>query len=193
MKPDRLNAFTDGVMAVALTVIVLELPVPDRPGLKALLPDLPLLGMYALAFAKIGIYWSNHHNMLHAARKVNGRVLLANLVLLFWLTLVPFVIRWIGQAGITRDTVVAFGSIMLLSALSYAFLKRALIAAEGEQSRVAAAAGADLKGRVTLASYAAALVVAFVMPLAAIAIYVAVALMWLIPDRRFEALEDVLD
>jgi uncharacterized membrane protein len=189
MKPDRLNAFTDGIMAVAITIIVLELPIPQRPGLKALIPELPLLGLYALAFTKVGIYWSNHHHMLQAVKRIDGRVLLMNLLLLFWLSLIPFVIRWVGEAGITRDTVVAFGAIMLLSALSYALLKRALVRCEGPDSRVAQATGADLKGRLSLIAYAGALVIAFIWPLAAILVYIAVSLMWLIPDRRFEALE----
>ena len=189
MKPERLNAFTDGIMAVAITIIVLELPIPKQAGLKALVPELPLLGLYALAFTKVGIYWTNHHHMMQAVKKVDGRVLLMNLLLLFWLSLIPFVIRWVGQAGITRDTVVAFGTIMLLSALSYALLKRALVRCEGENSRVAMATGADMKGRFSLIAYAVALIIAFITPLAAILIYVAVSLMWLIPDKRFEALE----
>ena len=189
MKPERLNAFTDGIMAVAITIIVLELPIPERPGLKALIPELPLLGLYALAFTKVGIYWSNHHHMLQAVKKVDGRVLLMNLLLLFWLSLIPFVIRWVGQAGITRDTVAAFGTIMLLSALSYALLKRALVRCEGEESRIVQATGRDMKGRLSLIAYAIALVIAFVSPGVAILIYVAVSLMWLVPDRRFEALE----
>jgi uncharacterized membrane protein len=188
MKPERLNAFTDGIMAVAITIIVLELPVPQQAGLKALLPALPLLGLYALAFTKVGIYWLNHHHMMQAVKKVDGRVLLMNLLLLFWLSLIPFVIRWVGQAGITRDTVVAFGTIMLLSALSYAFLKRALVRCEGEESLVAKATGADRKGRLSLIAYAIALLVALLSPFAAILIYIAVSLMWLIPDRRFETI-----
>ena len=189
MKPERLNAFTDGIMAVAITIIVLELPIPKQAGLKALIPELPLLGLYALAFTKVGIYWTNHHHMMQAVKKVDGRVLLMNLLLLFWLSLIPFVIRWVGQAGITRDSVVAFGTIMLLSALSYALLKRALVRCEGEDSRVAKVTGRDLKGRFSLIAYAVALIIAFITPLAAILIYVAVSLMWLIPDKRFEALE----
>jgi uncharacterized membrane protein len=189
MKPDRLNAFTDGVIAIIITIMVLELPVPKGSGLAALQPELPLFGLYALAFAKVGIYWSNHHHMLQAVKRIDGRVLLINLLLLFWLSLIPFVIRWVGEAGITRDTVVAFGTIMLLSALSYAFLKRALVRCEGPDSRVATATGADRKGRVSLIAYAAALAIAFASPLVAILIYMAVSLMWLIPDRRFEALE----
>jgi uncharacterized membrane protein len=189
MKPDRLNAFTDGVVAIIITIMVLELPVPKGSGLGALVPELPLFALYALAFAKVGIYWSNHHHMLQAVKRVDGRVLLTNLLLLFWLSLIPFVIRWVGEAGINRDTVVAFGAIMLLSALSYALLKRALVHCEGPDSRVAVATGADLKGRLSLIAYAGALLIAFIWPLIAIMIYIAVSLMWLIPDRRFEALE----
>jgi uncharacterized membrane protein len=189
MKPDRLNAFTDGVLAIVITIMVLELPVPRGAGLAALRPELTLFGAYALSFAKIGIYWSNHHHMLQAARRVDGRVLLMNLLLLFWLSLVPFVIRWVGESGITRDTVVAFGALMLCSSISYAFLKRALIRAEGPDSKVAVATGADRKGRMSIVAYLAALAIAFVSPLAAILIFIAVSLMWLVPDKRFEALE----
>jgi uncharacterized membrane protein len=189
MKPDRLNAFTDGVLAIIITIMVLNLPVPKGAGLGALLPELTLFGAYALSFAKIGIYWSNHHHMLQAAKCVNGRVLLANLLLLFWLSLVPFVIRWVGESGITGDTVVAFGVLMLFSAISYAFLKRALIRAEGPDSRVAQATGADLKGRMSIIAYLGALAIAFVSPGIAILVYVGVSLMWLVPDKRFEALE----
>jgi len=189
MNPTRLNSFTDGVVAIIITIMVLELPVPKASGLAALWPELPLFGIYALAFAKVGIYWSNHHHMLQAVKRVDGRVLLMNLLLLFWLSLVPFVIRWVGEAGITRDTVVAFGAIMLLSALSYALLKRALVRCEGPGSRVAQVTGADFKGRMSIIAYLGALAIAFVSPGIAILIYIAVSLMWLVPDRRFEAME----
>lgn len=189
MKTDRLNAFTDGVVAIIITIMVLELPVPEGSGLAALKPALPLFGLYALAFAKVGIYWSNHHHMLQAAKRVNGPVLLANLLLLFWLSLIPFVIRWVGEAGLTRDTVIAFGVIMLMSALSYTLLKRTLIHAEGPDSRVAQATGADLKGRLSIIAYLGAIAIAFVSPLVAMLVFVSVSLMWLIPDRRFEGLE----
>ena len=123
MNTNRLNSFTDGVVAIIITIMVLELPVPKAPGMAALVPLSVLFAAYALAFVKVGIYWAVHHNMLQAARRVDGKVLLANLFLLFWLSLVPFVVRWVGEAGITRDTVLAFGVIMLLCALSVALLR----------------------------------------------------------------------
>ena len=187
MKPDRLNAFTDGVVAIIITIMVLELPVPEAPGMAALKPGLTLFAAYALAFIKVGIYWSNHHHMLNAAKRVNGQVLLANLLLLFWLSLIPFVIRWVGEAGVTRDTVIAFGVIMLLCAISYAILKRMLIAADGPDSPVARATGRDAKGLLSIVAYIVAIGVALLSPLMAILIYFGISAMWLIPDRRFEA------
>jgi uncharacterized membrane protein len=189
MKTDRLNAFTDGVIAIIITIMVLELPVPKAPGMAALKPELFLFGAYALSFIKIGIYWSNHHHMLQAVRKIDGRVLWANLFLLFWLSLIPFVIRWVGEAGVTRDTVLAFGIIMLLCALSYTLLKRSLIAADGPNSLVEKATGSDAKGRFSIIAYVCGVIIAFVSPLVAILVYFAVAAMWLIPDRRFEGIE----
>jgi uncharacterized membrane protein len=189
MKTDRLNAFTDGVVAIIITIMVLELPVPKAAGIGALVPELFVFATYALSFVKVGIYWSNHHHMLQVVRKIDGRVLWANLYLLFWLSLIPFVIRWIGEAGVTRDTVLAFGFVMLMCSVAYALLKRSLIAAEGPDSRVAEATGKDTKGMVSIVAYVAALLVAFMSPLIAILIYLAIAAMWLIPDRRFEALD----
>ena len=189
MTTNRLNSFTDGVIAIIITIMVLELPVPKQPGMAALKPELFLFGAYALSFVKVGIYWSNHHHMLQAVKRINGRVLWANLFLLFWLSLVPFVMRWIGEAGVTRDTVFAFGVIMLLCAISYSVLKRTLIGADGPDSRVATATGNDAKGRLSIVAYIAAICLALVSPLAAILIYMAVAAMWLIPDRRFEGLD----
>src|SRR4029453_10348376 len=186
MKPDRLCAFTDGVIAIIITIMVLELPTPDEPGMAALRPVLPLFGVYALSFTKVGIYWVNHHHLLCAARKVDGRVLLANLFQLFWLSLVPWVMRWIGEAGLTRDTVLAFGAIMLMSALGFAWLRSALLNANDDDAPIVRATSHGRKGQITLISYVAALPLAFVSPLAAIVIYLIVALMWLIPDKRFE-------
>lgn len=190
MKPDRLCAFTDGVIAIIITIMVLELPLPHEPGIAALRPVLPLFGVYALSFAKVGIYWSNHHHLLCAARKVDGRVLLSNLFQLFWLSLIPYVMRWIGEAGLTRDTVLAFGAVMLMSALGFAFLRSALIMANGPGSAVARVTSRGHKGMITLVAYALALPIALLSPGAAIAIYVIVALMWLIPDKRFEGIEE---
>ena len=186
MKPDRLNAFTDGVIAIIITIMVLSLPVPAGAGFAALRPDITLFGAYALSFVNVGIYWNNHHHMLQAARRVDGRVLWANLFLLFWLSLFPFLIRWIGEAGVTAMPVAAFGAVLLLAGVAYYLLERALIAAEGEQSKIAKAVGAKTKEIMSVALYAAAIGLAFVSPWFSVAIYLAVSAIWLIPDRRFE-------
>jgi uncharacterized membrane protein len=189
MKTDRLNAFTDGVVAIIITIMVLALPVPANPGLAALQPLGVLFAAYALSFAKVGIYWSQHHHMLQAATRVDGRVLLANLFFLFWLSLIPFIVRWVGEAGITRDTVLAFGIDMLLCAGSFAWLRAALIACSGgAQSPIAMATARGRKGLVTIIAYILSIAVIMVSPYAAIAIYIAVAGMWLVPDKRFEQL-----
>ncbi len=187
MKPDRLNAFTDGVLAIAITIMVLELRVPQADSLAALEPALPLLAAYALSFVNVGIFWSNHHHMLMAARRIDGRALMANLVLLFFLTFVPFVIRWIGEAGLTRFPVAAYGVILVGASFGYTALEQALVAVEGPNGPVKAAVGRDFKGKVSLAMYLTAVPLAlFVSVWPAIGLYVAVALMWLVPDRRFE-------
>ena len=188
MTTQRLTSFTDGVIAIIITIMVLELPVPKAPGIAALQPLSVLFAAYALAFVKVGIYWSQHHNMLGAARRVNGKVLLANLFFLFWLSLVPFVVRWIGEAGITRDTVLAFGVVMLLCSLSFALVRAALLAANDADAPIVRAAGRSWKGLTTFAAYIFAIPLVFVSPWIAIAIYVAVAVLWLIPDKRLEAL-----
>jgi uncharacterized membrane protein len=187
MKPDRLCAFTDGVIAIIITIMVLELPTPHGTGWASLEPDLPLFGAYVLSFINVGIYWNNHHHMLQSARRVDGRVLWANLFLLFWLSLFPFVIRWIGEAGVTALPVAAFGVALLLAGFAYQLLEVALIGAEGKQSKVAQAVGAKVKEWVSIALYLTAVVVAFVVsPWLSVAIYFTVSVMWLIPDRRFE-------
>src|SRR5204863_9381007 len=153
MTPARLTSFTDGVIAVIITVMVLELPVPKAPGMAALQPLTVLFVVYALSFVKVGIYWSQHHNILQASKRVNGPVLLANLFLLFWLSLIPFVVRWVGEAGITRDTVVAFGVIMLLCSLSFAGLLYALLGANDADAPISRAARRGRKGPITLVGY----------------------------------------
>ena len=186
MKAERLCAFTDGVVAIAITIMVLELPVPEGTDLGSLKPLLPLFGAYVLAFVNVGIFWTNHHHMLQAVKHVDGSVLWANNLLLFWLTLIPFVIRWIGETGITSLPAAAYGGVLLMAALSYIVLERALIRAEGAESQVGAAVGSRLKEWVSLTGYAAAVPLAFVSPYISVAIYAAIAAMWLIPDRRFE-------
>jgi uncharacterized membrane protein len=190
MNTQRLNSFTDGVVAIIITIMVLSLPVPRSPGMAALLPLSVLFAAYALSFIKVGIYWSQHHHMLQVARKVDGRVLLANLFHLFWLSLIPFLVRWVGEAGVTRDTVLAFGIVMLLCATSFAILRAVLIAADGPDSPIAKATARGRKGLITIAAYIVAIGVVFVSPTTAIAIYFAVAALWLIPDKRFEQLTD---
>ena len=189
MKTDRLTAFTDGVVAIIITIMVLSLPVPRSPGMAALQPLSILFAAYALSFVKVGIYWSVHHNMLQAARKVDGKVLLANLFLLFWLSLVPFVVRWVGEAGVTRDTVLAFGVVMLLCATSVALLRAALLAANDSDAPIARAARGR-KGAITIGAYVLAIGAAFLWPMVAVAIYLGVAAIWLVPDKRFERLVD---
>jgi uncharacterized membrane protein len=176
------------VIAIIITIMVLALPVPASAGMAALKPLSVLFAAYALSFVKVGIYWSQHHHMLHATQRVDGIVLIANLFFLFWVSLVPFVVRWVGQAGITRDTVVAFGTVMLLCSVSIALLLFALLRANKADSPIRKAVGRGHKGQLTILAYVVAIAVAFVSPYAAIAIYIAVALMWLIPDKRFESL-----
>jgi uncharacterized membrane protein len=191
MNTQRLNSFTDGVIAIIITIMVLALPVSTGGGIEALRPLAVLFAAYALSFLKVGIYWSQHHHMLLASRRVSGRVMLANLFFLFWLSLMPFVVRWIGEAGITRDTVIAFGVINLACALSSALLLVALLQANDSDAPIAKAARSRVKGHITILAYVVAIGFAFIWPLAAVAIYLAVALMWLVPDKRFERLIDL--
>ena len=187
MKPDRLNALTDGVVAIVLTIMVLELKFPAEPTLGAVLGVLPLLAAYLLAFVNVAIYWNNHHHMMQSARRVTGAVLWANHALLFWLTLFPLMIRWIDEAGITPLPVASFGLVLVGAAICYQVLERALIRAEGDGSEVKRAVGAGAKEWISFLLYLSAVPAAFVSPYISIAIYVAVSIVWLIPDRRFEA------
>jgi uncharacterized membrane protein len=186
MTPTRLNALTDGVVAIVLTIMVLELKFPAEPTLHAALAVLPLLAAYLLAFVNVAIYWNNHHHMMQSARKVTGAVLWANHALLFFLTLFPLVIRWIDEAGITPWPVASFGIVLVLAAISYQLLERALIRAEGDESRVKHALGAGAKEWISSILYVSAVPSAFVSPYISVAIYVGVSIIWVIPDRRFE-------
>jgi uncharacterized membrane protein len=190
MTTSRLTSFTDGVIAIIITIMVLVLPVPQGAGIAALKPLSVLFAAYALSFVKVGIYWSQHHNLLQAARRVNGKVLLANLFFLFWLSLVPFVVRWVGEAGITRDTILAFGVIMLLCFLSMLLVRAALLGANDSDAPIVKASGRSWKGLATLVSYALAIPLALLWPWISVAIYIAVAVLWLVPDKRFEQLID---
>jgi uncharacterized membrane protein len=186
MTTDRLMAFTDGVLAIAITIMVLDLRVPATPHWQAVQPAIPLLVAYALAFVNIGIFWTNHHHMLATARQVNGRALWANLFLLFWLTLMPFVIRWIGLAGITPQPVAAYGAVTMMAALGYMWLERELILAEGTESRIRAVVDSRQKEWITFNLYGLGVVAASISPWIAIALYIGVSCSWFVPDRRFE-------
>jgi len=186
MTPTRLNALTDGVVAIVLTIMVLELKIPAEPTVEAVLDVLPLLAAYLLAFVNVAIYWNNHHHMVQSAHRVTGGVLWANHALLFWLTLFPLMIRWIDEAGITPLPVASFGVVLIGASASYLVLERTLIRAEGEESRVKSAVGGGFKEWISFALYAGAVPAAFISPLISVAIYVAVSVIWLVPDRRFE-------
>jgi uncharacterized membrane protein len=186
MKPDRLNAFTDGVLAVVITLMVIELKAPDGSDFAAVRPWLPLFGVYALSFVNVGIFWNNHHHMMQAARRIDGRVLWANLGLLFWLSLIPLVIRWIDETGISPLPVASYGLVLLMAGAAYQLLELALTAAEGPDSAIAKAVGGRAKEWISIAGYIAGMGLAWVSPLISIALYVFVSATWLVPDRRFE-------
>jgi uncharacterized membrane protein len=184
MTKGRLEAFSDGVVAIIITIMVLELKVPQGGDLAALRPLLPTFLTYAMSFVFVGIYWNNHHHLLHATTRIDGVVLWANLHLLFWLSLTPFVTGWMGANHYEPLPVAVYGVVLLLSAIAYYILVRAIIRAEGSHSKLAAAVGGDFKGKISAVLYAAAIPLAFVRCWIALGLYVFVALMWLVPDRR---------
>jgi uncharacterized membrane protein len=187
MGAERLIAFTDGVIAIIITIMVLELRVPDGSGLAALRPELPIFGAYVLSFIYVGIYWNNHHHLLQGARRVNGRVLWSNLGLLFWLSLFPFIIRWVGERGVTSVPIAGCGAVLLMAGIAYLVLEKALISVEGQTSTIAKALGAGVKEWLSVLLYALGIILAFVAsPYISVALYAAVAIIWFIPDRRFE-------
>jgi uncharacterized membrane protein len=186
MGSGRLEAFSDGVMAIIITIMVLELKVPHGAGLADLRPLIPVFLSYVLSFIFVGIYWSNHHHLLHAVSQVNGRILWANLHLLFWLSLIPFATGWMGENNFAAWPVAFYGGVLLSAAIAYFILTRVLISYHGRDSALAKALGKDVKGKASLVCYAAAVPLSFVSPLLACALYVLVVIMWLIPDRRIE-------
>jgi uncharacterized membrane protein len=186
MTRNRLEAFSDGVIAILITIMVLELRPPHGVDLRQLGPLVPRLLSYLLSFVFLAIYWNNHHHLLHAVQRVDGRVLWANIHLLFWLSLVPFVTAWMGEHGAAPLTVAAYGVVLLLAAVAYFLLTRALLRLHPKDSVLARALGADWKGKASVLAYLAAVALAFVNRWAAVAIYVVVALVWLVPDRRIE-------
>jgi uncharacterized membrane protein len=188
MNSARLEAFTDGVIAIIITIMVLEIHVPKGQDLAALKAEVPLLLAYVLSYVNVGIFWNNHHHMLQVTERVDGRVLWANLALLFWLSLVPFVIRWIDEAGLSTAPVAAYGVVLSGASIGYLILERMIIAVNGRESRLAAAVGKEVKAKFSMVLYILAIPIAFLEPWVSIGLYVVVALMWLIPDRRIEAL-----
>jgi uncharacterized membrane protein len=187
MNKNRLEAFSDGVFAILITILVLELKVPHGDDLGALAPLLPVFLTYILSFVYLGIYWNNHHHMLHAAGRINGGILWANLHLLFWLSLVPFTTGWMGENHFASLPTAVYGAVLLASGIAYYLLQSMIIAAQGPDSKLAAAVGRDLKGKISPLVYAVAIPLAFVREWIADILYVTVALMWLIPDRRIES------
>ena len=186
MSKERLAAFSDGVIAILITIMVLELKVPHGTDWSALRPLLPVFLTYVLSFVILGIYWNNHHHLLHAARHVTAGVLWSNLLLLFWLSLMPFATGWMGENHFAAWPTAAYGVVMLLSAVSYLILQARLVRVQGPHSKLALALGSDLKGKISLACYAAAIPLAFVEQWLSDGLYVTVALIWLLPDRRIE-------
>jgi uncharacterized membrane protein len=186
MKRGRLEAFSDGVLAIIITIMVLELHAPHASDPAGLIPLLPVFLSYLLSFVYLGIYWNNHHHLFQAVAHVDGRVLWANMHLLFWLSLVPFVTGWIGVNHFAPWPVAVYGVVMLFAAIAYFILARTLVALHGENSVLANALGSDFKGKISVVIYAAAIPMSFLAAWAAMALYVMVAIMWLIPDRRIE-------
>ena len=186
MHKNRLEAFSDGVLAIVITVMLLEMKVPAGAGLEALRPVLPLFLSYVLSFLYVGIYWNNHHHMMHAASAVDGAALWANLHLLFWLSLLPFATGWMGENHFAAVPTALYGGVLLCAAVAYSILAHTLVAAGGADSRLRRALGRDLKGNLSIAIYAVGIPLSFAAQWVAQVLYLAVALMWLIPDRRME-------
>jgi uncharacterized membrane protein len=186
MGKNRLEAFSDGVLAIIITIMVLEMKVPHGDSFADLVPVLPVFFSYILSFVYVGIYWNNHHHLLHTVHRVSGRILWANLHLLFWLSLFPFATGWMGENHFAPVPSAVYGVVLLMAALAYQFLQCSIIASDEGQSLLRQALGNDWKGKLSVLCYMAAMGVAFWLPWAAQMLYVIVALIWLIPDRRIE-------
>jgi uncharacterized membrane protein len=186
MKKGRLEAFSDGVIAIIITIMVLELKVPHGEDLQALRPMFPVFISYIMSFIYIGIYWNNHHHLLHATEKITGKILWANLHLLFWLSLTPFVTAWTGENHFASAPMAMYGLVLLMSAIAYFILQRVILKEQGKDSLLGKAVGRDLKGKLSPVLYAVAIPCAFITPWISGIIYIAVALAWLIPDKRIE-------
>jgi uncharacterized membrane protein len=186
MSKNRLEAFSDGVIAILITIMVLELRPPEEANPAALRPLVPVFLSYVLSFLYLGIYWNNHHHLFQVVQRVDGRVLWANMLLLFWLSLIPFVTAWLGEVGLAAWPTALYGMVLLMAAVAYFFMTRALLAIHAPDSALARALGADFKGKVSLVIYLIAIPLAFAIPWLSVALYVLLALYWLIPDRRME-------
>jgi len=187
MSKTRLEAFSDAVIAIALTIMVLELRVPHGTDWESLRPLVPVFLAYVMSFVNLGIYWNNHHHLLHATSRINGNILWANLHLLFWLSLIPFTTGWMSENQFASLPTAIYGAVLLLAAIAYYILQSAIIAVQGPNSRLAEAVGKDLKGKISPLLYVAAIPLSFFSRWIAIGIYVLVELIWLVPDRRIEA------
>jgi uncharacterized membrane protein len=187
---NRLEAFSDGVVAIIITIMVLELKVPHDANLSGLVSLAPVFLTYVLSFVYLGIYWNNHHHMLHTVARVHGGILWANLHLLFWLSLFPFATGWMGENHFAPLPTAVYGSVLLLAAIAYTILQTAIIASQGDGSLLARAVGRDAKGKLSIVLYAVAIPLAFVHQAISLLLYVAVACMWLVPDRRIERFAD---
>ncbi len=186
MNSNRLEAFSDGVLAIIITIMVLEIKVPHGTDMEAIIPLLPILLSYVLSFIYIGIYWNNHHHMMHAVKKVNGGILWANLHLLFWLSLIPFATGWMGENNFAKLPMALYGIVLLMAAIAYFILQNRILAAQGKDSLLSKALGKDLKGKASPVIYLIAIISAFYIPWIAAALYILVAFIWLIPDKRIE-------
>jgi len=186
MTKGRMEAFSDGVLAIIITIMVLEMKVPHGNSLEALKPVLPAFLSYVLSFIYIGIYWNNHHHMLHAAHKINGSVLWANTHLLFWLSLIPFVTDWMGENNFTTIPVALYGVVLFMAGVAYYLLAHCLTGLHGKDSEFTQALGSDRKGKVSIIIYVIGIALCFLHPLLSLSLYFLVAVMWFIPDKRFE-------
>jgi TMEM175 potassium channel family protein len=187
MTKNRLESFSDGVIAIIITILVLELKIPHGSTFSALRPLLPVFLTYILSFLMLAIYWNNHHHMLHTVHKVNGRILWANTHLLFWLSLVPFTTGWMGENHFASEPTAVYGFVLLMAAIAYTILAMEIVAHHGPDSLLATAIGKDVKGKISIMGYVAAIGLAFVEQWFSDAIYVAIVLLWLVPDKRIES------
>ena len=191
MHKGRLEAFSDGVIAIIITIMVLEMKAPHGADFAALKPLFPVFLSYLMSFIYLGIYWNNHHHLFQAVKHIDGRILWANSHLLFWLSLIPFVTAWMGENQFAAFPVALYGGVLLSAAVAYFILVRALLAHHGKDSLLAKAIGDDFKGKISLVIYLAAIALAFINPFLACALYILVAIIWLVPDRRIEKVLDI--